>query len=259
MNIKLIENNLNEKKYNIIYKESISSTNSVLREMADRENEFTVLISDHQTAGMGRKGNTFFSPEKTGIYMSILLKPKLSFEDFLLITPLSAVCCAQAIENISHKKAKIKWVNDIYIDNKKVCGILAQSITDDKNNITGCILGIGINVYAPTCGFPDELKNKAGYLFDKEENKNLREQIIAEVLNNFSLLYKDLTKKLFYEEYVSRSLITNKMVTVLYPNRKIKCRVLGIDKNFHLEVKLENGELLKLDSGEVSLDIGESN
>ena len=253
MNIKYIEKNLIDKKYNLIYKKSVSSTNTVLREMADRENEFTVLISDHQTNGIGRKGNSFFSPEKTGIYMSILLKPKLSFKDFLLITPLCAVCCARSIESIVHKEAKIKWVNDIYIDNKKVCGILAQSITDDSNNITGCILGIGINVYAPLSGFPEDIKNKAGYLFDKYENKNLRELIIAEVLNNFSSLYKDLTKKLFYEEYVSRSLITNKMVTVIYPERKIKCLVLGIDKDFHLDVKLENGEILKLDSGEVSL------
>ena len=253
MNIDIIEKSLIDKKYNLIYKESVSSTNTVLREMADSEKEFTVLISDYQTNGLGRKGNSFFSPEGTGIYMSILLKPKLSFEDFLLITPLSAVCCARSIENISHKEAKIKWVNDIYVDNKKVCGILAQSILDDKNNINGCILGIGINVYAPPGGFPEDIKNKAGYLFDKDENKNLRELLVAEVLNNFSSLYKDLTKKLFYEEYAFRSLITNKTVTVLYPGREIKCLVLGIDKDFHLDVQLESGERLKLDSGEVSL------
>ena len=253
MNIELIKNNLIDKKYNLIYKESVTSTNTVLREMANSESEFTVLISDHQTNGMGRKGNTFFSPEKTGIYMSILLKPQLSLQDFLLITPLSAVCTARAIEKISQKEAKIKWVNDIYVDNKKVCGILAQSITDTENNITGCILGIGINVCAPSGGFPEDIKNKAGYLFNKDENKNLREMIIAEVLNNFSSLYKDLTKKLFYEEYVSRSLITNKTVNVIYPDREIKCLVLGIDKDFLLDVKLENGDNLKLDSGEVSL------
>lgn len=253
MNIDIIEKSLIDKKYNLIYKESVSSTNTVLREMADSEKEFTVLISDYQTNGLGRKGNSFFSPEGTGIYMSILLKPKLSFEDFLLITPLSAVCCARSIESISYKEAKIKWVNDIYVDNKKVCGILAQSILDDKNNINGCILGIGINVYAPPGGFPEDIKNKAGYLFDKDENKNLRELLVAEVLNNFSSLYKDLTKKLFYEEYAFRSLITNKTVTVLYPGREIKCLVLGIDKDFHLDVQLESGERLKLDSGEVSL------
>ncbi len=253
MNIKIIENNLIDNRYNIIYKESVTSTNTVLREMADSENEFTVLISDHQTAGVGRKGNSFFSPERTGIYMSILLKPKLSFQDFFLITPLSAVCCARSIEKIASKEAKIKWVNDIYVENKKVCGILAQSITDKENNITGCILGIGINVYAPSGGFPEDIKNKAGYLFDKDENKNLRELLVAEVLNSFSSLYKDLTKKLFYEEYVSRSLITNKTVTVLYPDREMKCLVLGIDKDFLLDVKLENGDNLKLDSGEVRL------
>ena len=253
MNINLIEKNLIDKSYNLIYKESVSSTNTILREMADSESEFTVLISDHQTNGMGRKGNAFFSPDKTGIYMSILLKPQLSFKDFLLITPLCAVCCARAIEKISQKESKIKWVNDIYIDNKKVCGILAQSITDKENNITGCILGIGINVYAPLSGFPEDIKSKAGYLFEKKENKNLREMLIAEVLNNFSSLYKDLTEKLFYDEYVSRSLITNKTVTVIYPNREIKCLVIGIDKDFRLDVKLENGEISKLDSGEVSL------
>lgn len=253
MNTDIIEKNLIDKKYNLIYKESVTSTNTVLREMADSENEFTVLISNHQTAGIGRKGNSFFSPDGTGIYMSILLKPHLSFQESSLITPVSAVCCARAIESVCNKEAKIKWVNDIYVENKKVCGILAQSTVDKKNNIASCILGIGINVYAPAGGFPEDIKNKAGYLFEEETNKNLREKLIAEVLNNFSSLYKDLTKKLFYEEYASRSLITNKTVTVLYPDRQIKCLVLGIDQDFHLDVKLENGDNLKLDSGEVSL------
>ena len=255
MDLNIIYDNLTDKRYNIIYKETVSSTNVLLKEMAiSGEKEFTVLIADSQTNGIGRKGNSFFSPEKTGVYMSILLRPKHSVNHTLLITPLAAVCCARAIEKVSSLSAKIKWVNDIYVNNKKVCGVLAQSYIGEKGSIEGCILGMGINVYPPKNDFPQDIKDKAGYLFNNKE-KHLREKLIAQVLNEFTLLYKNIEEKNFYDEYCSRSFLAGKTVEIVTPSKSTDVTVLGIDSDFHLMVRLPDKSIAHLDSGEVRLKI----
>ncbi len=255
MDLNIIYDNLTDKRYSLIYKETVSSTNVLLKEMAiNGEKEFTVLIADSQTNGIGRKGNSFFSPEKTGVYMSILFRPEHAINHALLITPLAAVCCARAIEKISSLSAQIKWVNDIYVNNKKVCGVLAQSYLGESNSIEGCILGIGINVYPPKNDFPQNIKNKAGYLFNDNKEKHLREKLIAQVLNEFTLLYKNIEEKIFYDEYCSRSFLTGKAVEVVTPCESTEVTVLGIDNDFHLIVRLPDGSISHLDSGEVRLN-----
>ena len=134
----------------------IDSTNIRMKEFAENgEPEWSVVISGSQTMGKGRLGRTFFSPSDTGIYMTILLRPFISPEDTTKITTAMAVAVAETIEDISGEKTDIKWVNDIYISDKKVCGILTESSFDAKtNSLKYSFVGVGINVYNPSDNFP---------------------------------------------------------------------------------------------------------
>ena len=147
----------------IIEKDSVTSTNTELIEMAKNgAKEGTVLIASEQTAGKGRTGKSFYSPEGSGVYLSILLRPDFKPEDALFLTTIAAVATAKAIESVSDKEAKIKWVNDVYLDNKKVCGILTESaLSSDMEKLDYAVVGIGINLCPPEGGFPDDIKNIA--------------------------------------------------------------------------------------------------
>ena len=106
---------------------SVTSTNTILKEMAEQgAKEGTVIIAEEQTAGRGRTGKQFYSPKGTGIYISILLRPDIPAEESLFLTTSAAVATARAIEDVSDKRALIKWVNDIYLEDKKTCGILTE-------------------------------------------------------------------------------------------------------------------------------------
>ena len=136
--------------------QSTDSTNTRIRVLAeDGAPEGTVVVAAAQTAGRGRSGKSFLSPAGTGLYMSILLRPALTMGDSLLITTAAAVAVSRAIERVAGCEAKIKWVNDVYVDEKKVCGILTEGALDLENGgLRYAILGIGINICPPDGGFP---------------------------------------------------------------------------------------------------------
>jgi BirA family biotin operon repressor/biotin-[acetyl-CoA-carboxylase] ligase len=103
--------------------EEISSTNTYLKEKGAEREEMSVAVASRQTAGKGRLGRSFYSPQESGVYFSVLLKPTLAIDKAILITTAAAVAVTRALELLGQKNAKIKWVNDIYVNNKKVCGI----------------------------------------------------------------------------------------------------------------------------------------
>lgn len=227
----------------------VDSTNLVAKKMAtNRGNEGITVVAIEQTAGKGRLGRTFLS-KRGGVYFSIVLRPKIHPEDTLFITVAAAVAAARAIEAVSGKKCDIKWVNDIYINNKKVCGILAEGSKDYV------ILGVGINLFAPKGGFPKNLP-LAGSVFDKNSKilfKNRKkEQIIAEFANNFFAFYQNLNKKEFIKEYQQRSFLTGKDITYTKDDKTYKAQVIGIDDDANLIVK--SGEINeKLSHGEIQI------
>ena len=183
-----IEKNLTtlKGKLDIEVKKTVTSTNALLKEKAALgAPEGTVLIALSQTAGRGRFTRSFFSPEDSGIYMSILIRPRISAENAALITTAAAVAVAEAAENLSGRKAGIKWVNDVLIDGKKICGILTEaSLNIESGALDYAVLGIGLNAYEPKCGFPQEIKNIAGAIFRKKKD-GLRSKLAAAVLENF--------------------------------------------------------------------------
>lgn len=239
-----------------VYKE-VESTNSMLKLEADSgASEGHVIIAEQQTKGRGRRGRSFFSPESTGVYMSLLLRPKISAYESLSITTCAAVAVAQAIEMNSNKEAKIKWVNDIFLDDKKVSGILTEASMDlEGGGLKYAILGIGINVFAPTNGFPKELENISTSVFDNHENSGeRRSKLIADILEIFMSYYKTLEEKTFLSEYRNRSMILNKEINVIKGENNIeRAFALDIDENFRLKVQNEQGEIEYLNSGEVSI------
>lgn len=245
--------------FNIKVYKTINSTNSAIKELAiNGEKEGTVIIAEEQTEGRGRFGRKFHSPKKAGIYMSILLRPQMHSSRAFLITTATAVAVAEAIENISNKKTKIKWVNDIYCDNKKVCGILTEASFDFESGIIDhAVLGIGINVKPPEGGFTEEIKNIATSIFDDKNSvqADIRSRLIAEVLTRFWSYYKNIEDKSFLEEYKSRSLLINKEINILSKNSSEKAVAIEIDDECRLKVKMEDGSIRLLSSGEVSIRI----
>lgn len=228
----------------------IPSTNSYLMQNKEDLNEFTVAIAKSQTSGKGRMGRSFYSPKDTGIYMSILLKPDILPENALLITPLAAVAVCRAIEKLTSLNPKIKWVNDIFINDKKVCGILTESSVIQNKSIT-CVLGIGINIKEPENGFPDEIKNSAGSLFKNSEN--IKNKIIAEFFNEFFSYYKEIEKRNFYDEYKKRCFVLGKKISFEKSGKTHFAYANDIDENFNLCVLEDNGTKSKLYSGEISI------
>jgi len=218
-----------------------------MKERASEEDcGFSVLIASKQTAGRGRMGRTFYSPSKSGVYMSVALEIEEG-KNPLLITTDAALCAARVFERLSGKEATIKWVNDIYIDARKVCGILTEGVGKYA------ILGVGINVFPPRKDFPDDIKDRAGAVFEKK-NLHIREKVITEFLIEFMRIYKEERNSLL-EEYRTRSMIIGKEIIILANDKNEKATALAIADDYSLVVRKENGETVNLSSGDVSIKV----
>ena len=242
-------------KIKIEYYDTLPSTNLLLKEKARTENEGLVVIANNQTAGRGRFNRRFYSPEDCGIYMSILLKPHLGAFNATLITTAAAVAVAEAAERLSGKKTEIKWVNDVLIDGKKICGILTEG---SINSNTLCphyvVLGIGINAFLPKNGFDGEIKDIAGYVFDTE-SEELKARLTAEVINKFFEYYKALENKAFLKSYREKSCVIGKEIFVIKGDNPIKAIALGINDDLSLRVKYADLSTENLNSGEISIKL----
>lgn len=166
-------------KTKIISLDRCVSTNDEAYLLAENgaENGTTVTARE-QTGGKGTNGRSFFSPGKTGIYMSVILR-SVKQDRLLDVTPMAAVAVSRTLDKIFGVKTRIKWVNDVYLDGKKVCGILTKA--QSKNGKTDFIVvGIGINLFAPEGGFPDDIKNTAGFV-SRKYDEALRQKTIEEI------------------------------------------------------------------------------
>ncbi|MBE6870405.1 MAG: biotin--[acetyl-CoA-carboxylase] ligase [Ruminococcaceae bacterium] len=235
-------------------KRHVSSTNTVLREQAEKGAEHgSVFVASSQSAGRGRMGRSFFSPDDTGIYMSILLRPSFDAEKASLITCAAAVAVCKAIEKVCGADVRIKWVNDIFLGGKKVCGILTEaSFSMESGKLEYAVLGIGINVYKPEGGFPCEIESIAGYIAEKREKK-LRSRLTAQIINEFFSIYGEYEAFDFVDEYKARSFVIGKKVKIIRGDTVKNATVTDIDGKCRLLVEYENGEKDALSSGEISI------
>ena len=214
----------------------------------------TVVISEEQTGGKGRMGRSFYSPSNTGIYMSIILKPDLKITDSVLITTASSVAICKAIEKTTNIKPGIKWINDIILNNKKVCGILTEAATDfETGNIQYAIVGIGINFSTNKDDFPEEIKDIATSLFSDKKHMITRNNLCAEIINEILFLVKKLKNYDFIKDYKKRSVILNKKITFTQNGVTSIGTALDINSDGSLLVKKVTGEIITLNTGEISI------
>ena len=247
---------LNEEFSNIpivVYK-TIASTNSEAKLLAVQNAVHgTTVISEEQTKGRGRFGRDFFSPSDSGIYMSIILKPKLNIENSVLVTTAAAVAVCHAIDKYSHDTPMIKWVNDIFIGDRKVCGILTEAVTNfESGMMDSVIVGIGVNVKTKKEGFPSELQNIAGSVFD-DDNSFIRNQLSAEIINNVLKISRNLEERSFMETYKQRSMILGEHILYKKDNSWHEGYASDIDDCGGLIVYTSEGQKIILNSGEVSI------
>jgi len=222
------------------------STNNLAKDLALKgEESGTVVIAEYQTGGKGRMGRAFFSPEGKGIYMSVILKP----ENPLLITSFAAVAVARAVKNICNLDVRIKWVNDVYSNGKKLCGILTEGVYE-KNQLKYAVLGIGINV--KKTDFPEEISHIATAVENETGTDVSREALLAEIVNELDKLYKTYTDGHFLEEYRRLSCVTGKDIKVIRGDEVFYAKALGIDKKGGLVIE-KDGRTEVLYSGEISI------
>jgi len=213
------------------------------------------VIANYQTAGKGRQGKTFHSPPDHGLYMTIILHAsELSFSTPTLVTALAAVSVCEAIENITDKCPQIKWVNDLLLDGKKICGILTESVSmPDSPAAQRILLGIGVNISTPPSDFPEELRHIAGSLFETEKPTITRDQLAAEIINRIISPEKKHNEKEMLEKYRKRMFLLGKMVRITGTGETYEATAIDIDDTGQLIVRKDNGEVLFLSSGDISI------
>lgn len=232
---------------------TVTSTNAVLREKAQQgAPENTVVIASAQTSGRGRFGRRFVSPEGSGIYMSILLRPDMKADQAALITTAAAVAVCEAAECLSGRECGIKWVNDVLADGKKICGILTEaSVNVESGTLDYAILGIGVNVYTPKNGFDEEIKDIAGPVFN-EKGKDLKNKLTAEIIKRFLEYYLNICQKTYLDSYRRHCVVFGKKVKVISQNKTESALALGVDNDCRLLVRYDDGREEYLSSGEIS-------
>ncbi len=237
--------------YNVIILDTVDSTNLYLKTLAKNGAlQNTVVIADTQTNGRGRLGKCFFSPPGTGIYMSILLKADSLKIPSSHITVASGVAVCRALESFCTEQPFIKWVNDIFLNGKKVCGILAESFVSPIDDSLYIIVGTGINISTNLTDFPRELSDIAGSVFPVKISRNF---IIAKLLNEFEKIFSIENIDALISQYKEYSMLLNKEICFSLNGNTLSGRVSDINKEGNLVVTLSNGKIEILKSGEISL------
>lgn len=228
------------------------STNNDAKALAEKgAKEGTMVIARCQSGGRGRLGRSFFSQKDTGLYMSVILKGEKVLNGGILITSFAAVAVARAIEKVCSADAKIKWVNDIYINGKKVCGILTESKIDAQSGVPQyIILGIGINVKKTQ--FPKDIAEIATSIENEAKQEIDINYLAAEVLNQLEILYQNFETGDFLKENKARSAVVGKNIKVVRGNEIYNAFAKDIDDCGGLII-IRDGKEEVLSSGEVSV------
>lgn len=237
--------------------DEVTSTNDVAGKMArNGAPGWSVILSESQTSGRGRKGRSFFSPGGSGLYMSIILKPSGTVPESLRVTTAAAVAVAGTLEKVFGREARIKWVNDIFVNGKKVCGILAESVLNPDGSVEYIVLGIGVNLFAPDKGFPEDISGIAGAVCNADDNQDgIRETFAAELLNNLSVYLSPEKEQLCFEEYRRRCLTLGRKGIAISGNSERNVDILSLNSDYSLNVRYQGGEEGTLFSGEVSVRV----
>jgi BirA family biotin operon repressor/biotin-[acetyl-CoA-carboxylase] ligase len=234
----------------IISYRKVDSTNDIAYALADKAMaEGTVVLAEEQAKGKGRHGRIWISPPKGGVYMSIILRPRMAPSEIPKITLLAAVAVSKAVRSLTALEALIKWPNDILVDGKKVCGILTE-MKAQQDAIDFIIVGIGINVNTPVKNLPKD----ASSLKELSANTLSRVELVKKVLEEFDTCYSMLKTQGFkniINEWKQLSEMIGARVKVRLANRSIEGQVHTLDPDGSLVIRVEPGVLEKVSSGDV--------
>lgn len=253
----------------VFHFDELDSTNTYAKSIANKlDGEGQVVITEKQLNGRGRLGRQWISQNNKGIWISIILKPKINIADVSKITQVAAAAINLAL--LSHGvKTEIKWPNDIIINNKKICGILVEMNSENSmsnsignSKINYLIVGVGLNVNNDKDDFPEELRDIASSLKIETNKEFKRSTILTEILNNFEKLYMDLNNNDFSKALDicrKNSYIIGKKIYLIRNHERIEARAIDINNDGELIVMYKNGKLDNIISGEVSVRISKIN
>jgi BirA family biotin operon repressor/biotin-[acetyl-CoA-carboxylase] ligase len=235
--------------------DEVDSTNNAAKKLASAGAVHgTTVTAERQTGGKGRLGRTFVSPPGTGVYMSVIVRPDFGLDVASMITSAAAVAAARAVEKLSGADVQIKWVNDLYMNGRKICGILTEaSLGMEMSSLDYAVIGIGVNVRSVRAEFDSELQSVATSVEDETGLKLDRSALCAEILNELEVWLGRVTDRGFLPEYRRRELLTGHEITASVGGQTMSGLATGVDDNANLIVQLPDGTERHLSSGEASL------
>lgn len=230
---------------------TIESTSLYLKNNYHKYDNLTFLSTDYQTNGHGRLNREWFSSEKENLLFSVLIKDRSLIDNFASLSLLSAFCIVNVLEKLKIKNVSIKWPNDIYINDKKIAGILLESVSY-SNSIEALVVGIGLNVNCKN--FPSSLLNKATSIYLERQKRTNIYFLRHKVYKEFNKIIKQINSinyiKTINEKY---NYLKDKEVYVKINNKKEYVKVICINEDNSLKVKKDD-EITNLYSGEVTFD-----
>lgn len=228
--------------------EEIDSTNDEAKRLAiEYPDKNLIVAANSQRCGRGRRGRSFYSPESTGVYFSVVIHPDISPEKSVLVTTAAALATAEVIEELTGRRALIKWINDVYVDGRKCVGILTEATFNcESGRFDSVVVGIGVNV--TTTEFPADISDRAGSIGSVSRN-----ELVAKIAERLLRYTHPLTGE-FMREYEKRCFVIGKTVTVLEKSgREYVAEAVGLTELGELLAETRNGQKLVLNNEEVSV------
>ena len=239
----------------IIFYETTDSTNAAALDLAEKNREGLVILSDSQEKGRGRLGRLWISPPGVNIYMSIILKPETNPGDATLITLMTAVACSIALRKATGLEVRIKWPNDLTVADKKLGGILTELKIYQKK-IDFAVVGIGINVNVDTDSFPEDVREIATSVKNETGRTHSRENIVAEILNEMNRWYsffKKTDREAILSAWRRLTSTLGREVVVTTGRQTHRGFAESIDDDGVLLLRLPSGEVKKISSGDLRI------
>lgn len=245
-----------ERLKNVICLECVDSTNNYLKkhEFENAPDGLTV-VSNFQTAGRGRSGRSFLSPDGKGIYMSMLVRPECSPSEAIPITACVAVAVADAVNRICGVTPGIKWVNDLVLNRKKICGILTELLLNSDGSIKYIIVGIGLNVSEKSDDFPEDIRGIASSLLAQTGTLFSGTELVCGIISSLDRMRNDWlkNKSKYLDFYRNHCVTVGNDVSVISGSASRRAFAEGINDDFSLRVRYTDGSTENLSCGEVSV------
>ncbi|MHC1694451.1 MAG: biotin--[acetyl-CoA-carboxylase] ligase [Eubacteriales bacterium] len=237
--------------------DKVDSTNTFLKFLSHSgAPDGQVVVAGEQSAGRGRYGRGFSSPGEKGIYMSLLMRPDSLPSETSNITAWVAVAVSDAVEELYGVRPGIKWVNDLVMNGKKLCGILTEiSVEGESGHVQHVIVGIGININNSVGDFPEELRDKATSLLEQTGHRVPRAKLICEVIKRLDILRSRWPdgKQHYLDAYRRDCISTGMEVCLIRGGTETRGYAEDIDEYFNFVIRYPDGRRESVSSGEVSV------